>query len=150
MSYVCSHARGESRNESPFAFAAALQLTWSHTSLVMTFRCQIGLYGGVIPPYLSSVTVCTVNSRRAPSSPARNEWNQLRSEIHVIAPVIVTVAQRVLTALILANKFPGERARARTRALSERIILSRAAFAVEICARVDNSRSANRSGDDVN
>jgi len=115
MSYVCSHARGESRNESPFAFAAALQLTWSHTSFVMTFRCQIGLYGGVIPPYLSSVTVCTVNSRRAPSSPAGNEWNQLRSEIHVIAPVIVTVAQRVLTALILANKFPGERARARAR-----------------------------------
>jgi len=147
MSYVCSHARGESRNESPFAFAAALQLTWSHTSL----GNDVSLPNWLVRRSCTAVfifTVCTVNSCRAPSSPAGNEWNQLRSEIHVIAPVIVTVAQRVLTALILANKFLR---RESSRALSERIILSGVAFAVEICARArDNSRSANRGGDDVN
>jgi len=60
--------------------------------------------------------VCTVNSHWGIVIPLEMSGTNCIAEIRVIAPVIVTAAQRALTALILTDKFAA-------RVPCERIIL---------------------------
>jgi len=103
-------------NELLSAFAPALQLTPLHTSLPNDISLPNWLVRRSYTAVFIFRYVCTVNSYRwGYRHPVGNEWNQLHSEICVIAPVIVT-ALRVLTALILTDK-------STVRALRGRIIL---------------------------
>lgn len=104
-------------NELRSAFAPALQLTPLHTSLPNDISLPNWLVRRSYTAVFIFRYVCMVNSYRwGYRHPVGNEWNQLHSEIRVIAPVIVTVALCVLTALILTDK-------STLRALRRRIIL---------------------------
>lgn len=131
MSYVCLHVRGESRNELPSAFTPALQLTWSHASL----RNDVSLPNWLVRWSYTTVFIFRyrVHGKFVPDAPRHpsleTSGTNCVARSTLIALVIVTVGQRVLTALILANKFAGESER-RARGL-----FYRGGFAVEIFAR---------------
>jgi len=106
----------ERDNELPSAFAPALQLTPLHTSLPNDISLPNWLVRRSYTAVFIFRYVCTVNSHWGIVIPLEMSGTNCIAEIRVIAPVIVTAAQRALTALILTDKFA-------VRVPCERIIL---------------------------
>jgi len=95
----------ERDNELPSAFAPALQLTPLHTSLPNDISLPNWLVRWSYTAVFIFRYVCTVNSHWGIVIPLEMSGTNCIAEIRVIAPVIVTAAQRALTALILTDKF---------------------------------------------